>query len=110
MKLDREVIALEDLLSRTIDSISTIAENTGIDIKTALSKCETAEDGPRLIRVIVNLLTNAIKFSPPGSTIMIKCQKKEGMAEVQVCDQGRGIPSEMQATIFEKFNQIAHLD
>ena len=59
-------------------------------------------------RVIANLVSNAIKFVPEGSTVTVLCATGEdGMAELQVIDQGEGIPEEDQERIFDKFTCMA---
>lgn len=62
-------------------------------------------DYDRLMQVMVNLLSNAIRYSPPGKNITIEINKEEGMTRVSVKDQGEGIPEEFTARIFQKFSQ-----
>jgi signal transduction histidine kinase len=62
-------------------------------------------DLDRLAQVISNLLTNAAKYSSPGSTIRVEADRSEGSARVRVRDQGVGIAPEMLAHIFEPFVQ-----
>jgi len=57
-------------------------------------------------RVISNLLTNAIKFTPAKGSIIVRVVSNEGSTEVSVADNGRGIPAEYHAKIFEKFGQL----
>jgi two-component system sensor histidine kinase KdpD len=54
-------------------------------------------------QVLVNLLENAIKYTPPGSPIEISAQITDGHVLVQVADRGPGIPSGDQERIFDKF-------
>src|SRR6266540_306698 len=63
-------------------------------------------DPVRLRQVLGNLLSNARKFSPPGSPIDIESVKSNGRVEIHVRDHGRGIPPEELARIFEPFVQI----
>lgn len=62
-------------------------------------------DAMRLEQVVVNLLTNAAKFTPEGGRIEISCCAREGEAQLQVRDNGVGIAPDMLETIFEKFAQ-----
>jgi signal transduction histidine kinase len=65
-----------------------------------------AADPDRLAQVIGNLLSNARKFSPPGSLIRLTAHMEgEGVA-ISVVDEGRGIAPEMQELIFERFFQV----
>jgi PAS domain S-box-containing protein len=61
------------------------------------------EDG--LTRIIGNLVTNAVKFSPAGTTISIDAEQDGAWVTVSVRDEGIGIPSELQARVFERFFQ-----
>ena len=56
-----------------------------------------------IIQVLVNLIDNAIKYTPPGSTICIRGSKADGKAQISVEDNGPGIPNEMKPHIFEMF-------
>lgn len=63
-------------------------------------------DITRVRQVLVNLLTNARKFSPSGSTIDVSMQRTDGHAEVSVRDHGTGIPEEKRARLFQKFSRL----
>ena len=56
-----------------------------------------------IIQVLVNLIDNAIKYTPPGSVICIRGTKTDGKAQISVEDNGPGIPEEMKTHIFEMF-------
>ena len=56
-----------------------------------------------IIQVLVNLIDNAIKYTPSGSVICIRGIKKDGKAQISVEDDGPGIPEEMKTHIFEMF-------
>jgi PAS domain S-box-containing protein len=62
-------------------------------------------DGDRLIQVIVNLLSNAAKFSPPGETVEIGTRALLGQVRIAVIDRGPGIPVAFRGRIFQKFAQ-----
>jgi PAS domain S-box-containing protein len=64
-----------------------------------------AVDGLRLQQVLANFLSNACKFSPPGSCITLRIDHLEGQLRVNVCDQGSGVPVAFQGRIFLKFSQ-----
>ena len=56
-----------------------------------------------IMQVLVNLVDNAIKYTPPGSVIFIRGTKTDGKAQISVEDNGPGIPEEMKSHIFEMF-------
>ncbi len=68
-------------------------------------------DAKLIVQVIINLVDNAIKYTPEGSSITISTRPKEGKAVISVADDGAGIPDEMKPKIFDMFysgaNKIA---
>ncbi|MBN1207194.1 MAG: PAS domain S-box protein [Myxococcaceae bacterium] len=60
-------------------------------------------DPPRLERVLVNLLTNALKYSLPGTPITVRLERTESHAEISVQDQGQGMRPEDTGRLFEKY-------
>ncbi|MBB1521465.1 PAS domain S-box protein [Aquipseudomonas guryensis] len=67
--------------------------------------CLVRVDNQRLAQVLANLLSNAAKFSPPGSTVNVDTMIRDGWVRVSVHDQGVGIPEAFKARIFSKFSQ-----
>jgi PAS domain S-box-containing protein len=63
-------------------------------------------DRERLEQVVLNLLTNAIKFTEPGGRIVLEWEAADGRAQVRVRDTGRGIPADRLGAIFEPFVQV----
>jgi signal transduction histidine kinase len=60
-------------------------------------------DGKRIRQILFNLLSNAISFSSEGQTIRVSARKLDGEVILQVSDQGRGIPAEVKAKVFNRF-------
>ncbi|HSB51955.1 MAG TPA: ATP-binding protein [Dissulfurispiraceae bacterium] len=60
-------------------------------------------DDDRIRQVLINLLSNAMKFSPPGGSIVIESYARGNRAAVEVCDEGPGIAAEDRERIFAKF-------
>jgi len=63
-------------------------------------------DPGRIAQVLENLVTNAVKFTPPGRRIRVRLARCGAEAEVTVADQGIGIPADSRAKIFERFYQV----
>ncbi|MBF0312376.1 MAG: HAMP domain-containing histidine kinase [Oligoflexia bacterium] len=63
-------------------------------------------DHDKIIQVLSNLIGNALKFSPDGSTITLSARKTNNYVEISVIDNGPGIPDEKKTQIFEKFSQV----
>lgn len=66
-------------------------------------------DGQRVAQVLVNLVGNATKFSPPESPITIRAFSMQNFVQIEVSDEGLGIPLEHRMEVFEAFRQVERL-
>jgi len=64
-------------------------------------------DSDRIMQVLDNLVTNAIKFSYPNTTVTISARKINGNVEISVADQGQGIPEDEISKIFKEFSKAS---
>jgi signal transduction histidine kinase len=64
-------------------------------------------DGPRLEQVMLNLMTNAVKFTPPGGSISIRVKEQDAVLVVAVKDNGIGIAKEEQSRLFKPYSRIS---
>jgi signal transduction histidine kinase len=64
-------------------------------------------DREKLDQILINLLTNAYKFTAPGGRVMLGCDVTDGQVGIRVSDTGRGIPAGRLGAIFEPFVQVA---
>ena len=62
-------------------------------------------DAARLEQVMWNLLSNATKFTPPGGHIRVRVSKTDALVQVEVSDNGQGIPADFIPHIFDRFKQ-----
>jgi signal transduction histidine kinase len=62
------------------------------------------------MQALINVINNAIKYTPDGGTISINGRKLPGFIEVIITDTGIGISPENQAVIFEKFGQLGRVE
>jgi signal transduction histidine kinase len=82
----------------------------GVRVETRLGTLPTVRgDRERLRQVLVNLLDNAIKYSPAGTAVVLATGTENGLAHIEVRDHGPGIRPEDQKVIFEKFGRL-HVD
>jgi len=67
-------------------------------------RCRVLGDAARLERVLVNLIDNAVSFSPPGGKIAVALSHAEGRVRIAVIDEGPGIPGHAREKVFERFH------
>lgn len=111
MVLDMAPQDLRDIAGRSIENVQGLADDLGVTLK--LNEGPPAPvrgDADRLIQVVVNLLSNAAKFSPAGSEVEVSVQPETRIARLSVRDHGPGIPDEFRARIFSKFAQADSSD
>ena len=108
LKLTIEPIDVSNLVSEALASIDLLATSKGVALKSTPPEGAIGIHGDRqrLLRVLINLLENAIKFSGKGQPIEVSWSADNGDVEINVIDQGPGIPRKDQLRIFEKFYQV----
>jgi PAS domain S-box-containing protein len=131
VQMDKEVCSVHDLMVQTVEDMQTMAQKVGVTLVVAPIEAQIQVDRDRIIQVITNLMSNAIKFSPPNTTVEIVAEL-QGAGEqgsggrfnstlsctpvplpansqqilFKVSDRGRGIPSDKLETIFGRFQQV----
>jgi signal transduction histidine kinase len=98
---------LSELIRVVIDSFRPIALAKGVSVLSGLEPDAGPVEGDpeRLQQVLWNLLSNAIRFTPAGGRIEIRCVRREADVEVQVSDSGRGIRPEAVPHLFQRYWQ-----
>ncbi len=100
---------LEEVVSLVRDSFVALVGEKRLElaVDAADAPAEVELDRDKIIQVLVNLLSNAVKHSPEGSTVTLRCtRREEGGVRFQVEDQGSGIPPGQEERIFERFQQL----
>lgn len=101
-RLDR--LNLSDLIMDTTEKMLLRAQKYGIKIVTDITAdVYVRGDQEKLVQVVVNLLDNAFKYSPPGSTVRVSLYKERAEAILMVVDQGIGIPEKDRSKVFDRF-------
>jgi two-component system sensor histidine kinase BaeS len=94
---------LADLAGRAADSLAGRFATAGIELGRELTAVPIQADPRWLHQVITNLLTNALKFTPPGGTVTIESGPAGHQAVLRVTDTGVGIPADELPRIFDRF-------
>ncbi|MGH3150598.1 MAG: sensor histidine kinase [Streptosporangiaceae bacterium] len=103
LRLSRRSCDLADLAGTAADSLSSQFEAAGITVTRQLAAAEVLGDPRWLHQVITNLLTNALKFTPPGGRVMVQAGPRAVEAVLTVTDTGAGIPVDELPRIFDRF-------
>lgn len=101
-----EEVSLSSIFDRSVEAVRSFADQEAVAIEVESTGAKVLADGDRLVQVIVNFLSNAVKFSPRDSAVRLSCVEEEGSVEVRVSDQGRGIPDALREAVFERFLQV----
>lgn len=111
-KAAADEIDLGDLARRAVGLLGMKAEEKGIRIDAPKidDKMPATGEFRRVLQVLLNLLGNAIRYSPDNSQIWIRVDREGDRAMITVADQGQGISSEQQAVVFEKFERLGRTD
>jgi two-component system sensor histidine kinase/response regulator len=110
MPLEFKHVAAPDLVTHALSQVRQLATNREMSLTPVIGSGlpEFWGDENKLLRVLVNLIGNAIKFTPAGGNISIAVRKTEDSSSLlfSVTDTGEGIPTEAFERIFEKFGQV----
>ena len=101
---------VRDAIQDAYDEVWAAAKAREITIDLNVPTAWVLVDGDRqlLARAIVNVLSNAIKFSPDRSTIQLECRHQDSTVVVCITDNGPGIEPEQQAQLFQRFTRGVH--
>jgi signal transduction histidine kinase len=104
LPLRREPLYLEEIVDEAARAVRALAEERHVRVELLpLDDSPFTGDADLLGRVLLNLLDNAIKHSPPGGTVTLALTRSARDYQVTVADEGAGIPIEAQPHIFDRF-------
>jgi PAS domain S-box-containing protein len=101
-----ESMAMAEIVSVAMAQLETISASHSLRIDVLQDLPYVLADLQRTGQIIVNLVNNAAKYSPPETEIRISAQQDDGFIQINVIDQGPGIPPEERSDVFEAFRQI----
>ena len=108
MRFIPEKTDVKTMVEETVETMQSSADVKNIKINLELKDDipELTIDKERIKQVIINLLNNAIKFSPDNSSINVKARREKDDILFEIQDFGRGVPEDKQIKIFETFYQV----
>ena len=107
LSLSMETTDLGDIVRAAVDSLRPVAADKNIELSCDVVGLEIPAlgDASRLQQVVWNLLSNALKFTPPGGHVAVTLRARETDTELSVSDDGEGIPESALPQIFDRFKQ-----
>jgi len=110
LEIRKEKVPVLEVFDAVLETMQTIAEKKNVHLSLSGASATVFADRERLVQIIANLVSNAIKFSPNGGTVSLGAEESYSYVELTVADQGRGVPANMTAVIFDRFRQIERGD
>jgi len=112
MPFKLEKLNFEELINDTLSGIRPTIESKGINLI-----CENVGKGfrlwgdrDRIIQVLTNVISNAVKFTPEGGSITVSLSSSDGIGEVMITDTGQGISKEDIPKVFDRFSHLGSID
>ena len=107
LRFELAPLDVSELVTNAAEGLRGYADGFGVAVEMAGDQDSLAVrgDADRLIQVVTNVLSNALKFSPRGETVTVALNREGHLVRISITDRGPGIPEEFQARVFSKFAQ-----
>jgi len=99
-------VDVKALVAGTFEALSVRAKAKAITLESDVRVDSVRGDLDLLRRVVENLLDNALRHAPDGSSVRVALARSDGGVEIRVSDRGAGVPKELRESIFERFVQV----
>jgi signal transduction histidine kinase len=103
LQLESRPVDLGELVRREVDLIAADTNDHELVVEVSAGPLTVLGDGERLAQVVINLVTNAVKYSPAGGRVKVTVHRQGKQILTSVQDEGFGIPAEHQPRVFSKF-------
>jgi signal transduction histidine kinase len=109
LELKTKPIDLAALIRKNVETNQVLArtKNIQLEIQIAPGLQEVNADPSRVEQVLTNFISNAVKYSEPGTCVTVRVVECAGEALVEVCDQGQGIPAEEIGKLFHRYQKTS---
>ncbi|WP_285104732.1 response regulator [Promicromonospora sp. MEB111] len=97
---------VDALVAAAVEQVAVLADDAGITLEPITSPEIVRADPERIVQTLTNLLGNAVRFSPPDSTVRVTAAPVGDLVEIRVDDEGRGIPPDKLEAVFRRFEQV----
>jgi two-component system sensor histidine kinase GlrK len=96
-------VVLDALVAEAAHAHELAAQSKGLRLAIDAQSATLEADPEKLRSIVDNLISNAVKFTPPGGTITVRARVQSGEAMIDVIDSGPGVPAEERESIFNLF-------
>ncbi len=105
MALELDRVELAPAVEETVDALNTVIDERGLSVDVDIAKNARAliADPVRIRQILYNLLSNAVSHSPDGGRIRVRAKANRKQVDVEISDQGPGVPADQRETIFGRF-------
>jgi PAS domain S-box-containing protein len=105
---DLSPVSMHEVIERVLSMVVPQAERKQLRLyeERCDARLNALADQLKTEQILLNLVSNAVKFTPDGGTVVVSCSLREGVTTVDVRDTGPGIPEDMQDAIFDPFVQL----
>ncbi len=104
-------VSVSEVIQQALEANTSYGEKYDVVfVQKRVPNARVMADPDRLMQILANLLSNAAKFSPPGSEVWVGAESRDGRVYFSVRDFGLGISEDFRARIFQKFAQADHSD
>jgi PAS domain S-box-containing protein len=104
--LETATVDLKDLMNESIEAVQLLADDKEITFDMDLSEASACGEAKWIKQIFVNILVNAINYSPSKSTVRATSQSLDKFSEVRISDKGPGLNEQEKLMIFERFNRL----
>jgi two-component system sensor histidine kinase GlrK len=101
--LEVKPVVLDALVAEAVKAHELAAQSKGLRLEIEAQSASLEADPEKLRSIVDNLISNAVKFTPPGGTITVRARVQSGEAMIDVIDSGPGVPAEERDSIFNLF-------
>lgn len=106
LQLHMEPLVVGSVLADVVKNLQELFDEANVQFVIEQSDLQVMADQSQLSRVMVNLLSNALKFTPPGGKVSVSVEVKDDKAVIAVKDNGIGMGGDDQKVLFQKYAQI----
>ncbi|HMO19877.1 MAG TPA: HAMP domain-containing sensor histidine kinase, partial [Candidatus Melainabacteria bacterium] len=106
LEIEKADTSVGKIMKKTLTTVEGSKSNQTVKIEVDYTNDALKADEDRIVQVLINLISNAIKYSPDNSTVWVTAGMEGLNIKFQIKDEGPGIPKEMHSAVFERYRQL----